>query len=222
MTSARPEPRRPARGRRRRSRRTRLRSKPTRSILLTATTTWRMPSRCASAAWRRVCGSSDAVVHARGVDQDHGGVGGAGAGHHVAGVLLVARRVGDDELALRGREVAVGDVDRDALLALGLEAVGEQRQVDRVAPRRRARSQRAPARRAGRRGCSCVSYSSRPISVLLPSSTLPAVMKRSTPRSRRAAASGQSRAFIRNILRACAAPSRPRRSGRPCAWRRAR
>ena len=33
-------------------------------------------------------------------------------------------------LRLRRREVAVGDVDRDALLALGAQAVGQQRQVD--------------------------------------------------------------------------------------------
>jgi len=39
------------------------------------------------------------------------------------------RRVGDDELALRSGEVAVGHVDRDALLTLGPQAVGEQRQV---------------------------------------------------------------------------------------------
>ena len=39
--------------------------------------------------------------------------------------------VGDDVLARAGREVAVGDVDGDALFALGLQAVGEQRQVDR-------------------------------------------------------------------------------------------
>ena len=32
-------------------------------------------------------------------------------------------RVGDDELALVGGEEAVGDVDRDALLALGGQAV---------------------------------------------------------------------------------------------------
>ena len=38
-------------------------------------------------------------------------------------------RVGDDELAARGREVAVRDVDGDALLALGAQAVGEQREV---------------------------------------------------------------------------------------------
>jgi hypothetical protein len=43
----------------------------------------------------------------------------------------VAGRVGDDVLARAGREVAVGDVDGDALLALGLQAVGEQRQIDR-------------------------------------------------------------------------------------------
>jgi hypothetical protein len=41
----------------------------------------------------------------------------------------VAGRVGDDELAPRRVEVAVGDVDRDALLALGAQAVGEQREV---------------------------------------------------------------------------------------------
>ncbi|MDB5873495.1 MAG: Bifunctional enzyme NodQ, partial [Ramlibacter sp.] len=35
----------------------------------------------------------------------------------------------EDELALRGREVAVGHVDRDALLTLRAQTVGEQRQV---------------------------------------------------------------------------------------------
>ena len=64
------------------------------------------------------------------VDQHDREVGGRGAGDHVARVLLVARRVGDDELAPGGLEVAVGDVDRDPLLALGAQAVGEQRQVD--------------------------------------------------------------------------------------------
>ena len=63
------------------------------------------------------------------VDQDDGEVGGRGAGRHVAGVLLVARRVGDDErCAWLGGEIAVGDVDRDALLALGLEPVDQQRE----------------------------------------------------------------------------------------------
>jgi hypothetical protein len=53
-------------------------------------------------------------------------IGGRGAGDHVAGILLVAGRVGDDELALVGGEEAVGDVDGDALLALGGEAVDQQ------------------------------------------------------------------------------------------------
>ena len=64
-----------------------------------------------------------------GIDQLERQVGRRGPGDHVARVLLVAGRVGDDELALGGLEVAVGDVDGDALLALGPQAVGEQRQV---------------------------------------------------------------------------------------------
>ena len=64
------------------------------------------------------------------VDEHDRQVGGRGAGDHVARVLLVAGRVGDDELAPRGLEVAVGDVDRDPLLALGAQAVGQQRQVE--------------------------------------------------------------------------------------------
>ncbi len=39
-------------------------------------------------------------------------------------------RVGDDELAVGGGEVAVGYVDGDALLALGAQAVGELGEVD--------------------------------------------------------------------------------------------
>ena len=72
----------------------------------------------------------DAHAVAR-VDQQNRQVGGGRAGRHVAGVLLVARRVGQDELAPRGGEVPVGDVDGDALFAFGLQAVGEQREVDR-------------------------------------------------------------------------------------------
>ena len=85
--------------------------------------------------------------------------GGGRAGDHVARVLNVAGRVGDDELALRRREVAVRDVDGDALLALGAQAVGEQREVHlllaaqarcararRACPRRSASSRRAAAR----------------------------------------------------------------------------
>ena len=68
-----------------------------------------------------------------GVDQDHGQLGGRGAGDHVARVLLVARRVGHDELAVLGREEAVGHVDGDALLALGGQAVDQEGEVELAA-----------------------------------------------------------------------------------------
>src|SRR3546814_9289715 len=60
------------------------------------------------------------------VDQDDRQVGGRGAGHHVARILLVPRRVGDDELALFGGEEAIGDVDRDPLLPLGGQTRSEE------------------------------------------------------------------------------------------------
>ncbi len=69
-----------------------------------------------------------------GVDQDDRQVGGRRGGDHVARVLLVARRVGDDVLACSGGEIAIGDVDGDPLFALGLQAVGQQRQVDDIQP----------------------------------------------------------------------------------------
>ena len=64
------------------------------------------------------------------VDQQQGGIRLRCAGGHVARVLLVARTVGDDKLALVGFEEAPGDVDRDALLALGHEPVEQQREVE--------------------------------------------------------------------------------------------
>jgi hypothetical protein len=76
-------------------------------------------------AWRRVCSTTPLRASIRmmarfAVDAP---------GDHVPRVLDVPGRVGDDELAPGGREVPVGDVDRDALLALGPQAIGEQRQV---------------------------------------------------------------------------------------------
>ncbi len=71
----------------------------------------------------------DAVA---GVDEDHGQVGGGGAGDHVPGVLHVPGGVREDEPAARGGEVPVRDVDGDALLPLGPQAVGEQREVGGV------------------------------------------------------------------------------------------
>ena len=67
------------------------------------------------------------------IDQDDGGIGGRGAGGHVARVLFMARRVGNDELALVRCEEAVGDVDGDPLLALGAETVHQQREIKLLA-----------------------------------------------------------------------------------------
>ncbi len=59
------------------------------------------------------------------IHQDQGKVGRRRAGHHVAGVLLVPGSVRDDELPMRGREIPVGHVDRDALFTLGAQSVGQ-------------------------------------------------------------------------------------------------
>ena len=69
------------------------------------------------------------------VHQDHRRVRRRGTRGHVARVLLVAGRVGDDERALIRGEEAVGHVDGDALLAFRLQAVEQQREVD-LAPSR--------------------------------------------------------------------------------------
>ena len=52
-----------------------------------------------------------------------------GAGGHVARVLLVARAIDDDQAALAGIEIPPGDVDGDALLALGGEAIHQQAEI---------------------------------------------------------------------------------------------
>ncbi|MNC65504.1 hypothetical protein D3C75_1158020 [compost metagenome] len=59
-------------------------------------------------------------------------IGGRSAGHHVAGILLVPRGIGDDELALFSGEKAVGHVDRDALLPLGTQAIDQQSEIQLV------------------------------------------------------------------------------------------
>ena len=69
------------------------------------------------------------------VDEHDGEVGVGRPGRHVAGILLVARRVRNDERALRGGEIAIGDVNRDALLALGFEPVDKQREIDVILDR---------------------------------------------------------------------------------------
>ena len=99
------------------------------------------------------------------VDEQDREVGRRSARRHVPRVLFVAGRIGQDEFAARGREIAVRHVDRDALLALGAEAVGEQREIDRTGgavPGRRAYrvhlvlvDARASRRAAARSACSC-------------------------------------------------------------------
>ena len=69
------------------------------------------------------------------VDQDDGEIRGRGAGHHVARVLFVSGRVGDDELAPVRREETVRDVDRDALFALGCKPIDQQGEIDVLALR---------------------------------------------------------------------------------------
>ena len=63
------------------------------------------------------------------VDQDDRQLRSGRAGDHVARVLDVAGRIRNDELAPRGGEVAVGDIDGDGLFTLGAQAIGEQCQV---------------------------------------------------------------------------------------------
>ena len=55
--------------------------------------------------------------------------------HHVARVLRMAWTVRDNELAFLSREIAVGDIDRDALLALGHQPVDEQCEIQFTAAR---------------------------------------------------------------------------------------
>ena len=62
-----------------------------------------------------------------GIDQNNRQVCRAGTGHHIARVLLVPRGIGDDEAALDGGEITVRHIDGDALLALGCEAIGQER-----------------------------------------------------------------------------------------------
>jgi hypothetical protein len=73
-----------------------------------------------------------------GIDQDDGEVRRRGSGDHVARVLLVPRRVGEDEAALADVEKAVGDVDGDALLALSGQAVDQEGHVGRTVDLRQA------------------------------------------------------------------------------------
>ena len=126
--------------------RNRSSEKSTRSILFTATTT------CGIAEDRGDVGVAARLLdHALArVEQDDRHVGGRGAGDHVARVLDVPGASASWKRRRGGDERAVGDVDRDPLLALGAQAVGEQREIDVAVAAALARSPRCA--RAGRRG----------------------------------------------------------------------
>ena len=101
-------------------------SKSTRSILLTAKTRWGTARSDAIRVWRRVCSITPLRASTS-----------TTATSAVEAPVTMLRvywtwpgRVGELEAALRGDEAAVGDVDRDPLLALGAQPVGEQREVD--------------------------------------------------------------------------------------------
>ena len=169
------------------------------------------------------------------IDQQHRHVRGRRAGDHVARILFVPRRIGDDELAPGARKEAIGDVDGDALLALGRQPVDQQREIDPLALRAMALA--VPSSAASWSSKICFdSYSSRPIRVDLPSSTLPQVMKRSSSLAscwasqartsvRISSSSESSGRDIRNIPPASSSPCwRCRRRGRspgpgaPTSW----
>ena len=66
------------------------------------------------------------------IDEDNRRIRGRGAGHHIARVLCMPRRVGDDVIASWRGEGAVGHVDGDFLRALSRRAV-EQKALDQRA-----------------------------------------------------------------------------------------
>lgn len=69
------------------------------------------------------------------IHEEHGSVRARSAGRHVARVLLVAGRVGDEEATPRGGKRAPGHVNGDALLALGGEPIQRKREIERFAAR---------------------------------------------------------------------------------------
>jgi len=93
-----------------------------RSILLTASTTVGDAHQLQN---RRVPPGLLLQPMAR-VDQHHGGIGVTRAARHVSRVLIVPGAVDENEPALAGVQIALSDIDRDALLALGGEPIEKQ------------------------------------------------------------------------------------------------
>ena len=68
-----------------------------------------------------------------GIDEDNCKIRRRATRDHVACILFVSRRIGDDELAPVGRKITVGHIDGDALFAFGLQTVAQQGVIDVVA-----------------------------------------------------------------------------------------
>ena len=69
----------------------------------------------------------DAVT---GVHENQRKIRGRRTSDHIPGVLGVTRCICDDELPHRGREIPVGDIDRDPLLPFSAKPIGEQGEVE--------------------------------------------------------------------------------------------
>ena len=70
------------------------------------------------------------------IDQQEGGVSSGGAGDHVAQELGVARRIDQHEIARWRAKADLAGVEGDALVALGLQRVEQERPFERhAAPR---------------------------------------------------------------------------------------
>ncbi|CFN65394.1 Uncharacterised protein [Bordetella pertussis] len=149
----------------------------------------------------------------------------------------MARRVGDDELAQGCRKIAVGHIDGDALLALGLQAVGQQREIDAVAGHALVLSARDGVELVGEDALAVVQQSADQRRLAVVDRTggdqpqhavVGAGQERivqsvhACPQWARQARRCSGAGRLRSSLRVCGVPSTPRRSGRPSGWRRAR
>jgi hypothetical protein len=64
------------------------------------------------------------------IDKNDREVRSGGAGSHVSGVLLMARGIGNDELAALSGEIAISDVDGDALFTFSAKSISKLGEVD--------------------------------------------------------------------------------------------
>ena len=64
------------------------------------------------------------------VGENNGQIGRRSAGGHIARVLFVSGRVGNDELALVGGKKTIGDINRNSLLALRGKAIDQESEVE--------------------------------------------------------------------------------------------